>query len=665
MSVRFEPKWPEDPNEDGFYMPEDEDARTLPPNTARTEVFDIISSTYLPGKSPINTLAKFTLFPKLPFELRRIIWRYSLPRRRVVDVLSDDKTGECKSPCPIPTALHVNSEARGVALESYELVFSTQKANAMVYFDFSVDALYIGVGNFSPSRSDPTSVLFRAMQYNDLKRIEHLIIDDQIFFLYPSIEEVDSDSIDDEGQDNSDADSNEPQRGFNKYVALERLRAVTIINNYGNNDLVLQESEDNKGEFHAWCVLDDGKLLHYSPHLMLESVELAALSHFSNLWRLAELVKWEGKEPSLTTLRFVSRERLREEEVWIKRMGFLDQVVLPRGYNCCLYRKDGVIDRIMEMEEDQDVTDLFDYLYDYFDADPEFIYISQNPCVCPIGHKHQEPGPYPTGIYDLRMALAFIDLTFDEILEAPPGAFPEEHSLGDLETSLTLQSSSEAVFVASPQAQEIDLESTPPFDQEFYSLEIGTDALPKHVPQPIAIRVPFLIRWFVEEWGASHDLPVFSLGTMVCIMLILNPSQVLRGFFVFIASFFIARLRLHQYLTPDFALLLCCMVWYAAFSVFASLNRQVSQLMASAAGQRPLKRFYPSNHNLEAVHRKAYQVYCMCVILGTWLLLFLVGLALAFSLMRFIVDLLSILMLLIAALWLLAIWLIVQELRDK
>jgi hypothetical protein len=87
--------------------------------------------------------------------------------------------------------------------------------------------------------------------------------------------------------------------------------------------------------------------------------------------------------------------------------------------------------------------------------------------------------------------------------------------------------------------------------------------------------------------------------------------------------------------------------------------------MASPAGQRALKRFYPSNHNLEAVHRKAYQVYSMCVILGTWLLLFLVGLALAFSLMRFIVDLLSILMLLIAALWLLAIWLMVQELLDK
>ena len=663
MSVRFEPKWPEDPNEDGFYMPEDEDARTLPPDTARTEVYDIISRTYLPSKSPINKLARFTLFPKLPYELRHLIWRYSLPSRRVVDVLYDDKTGECKSPCPIPTALHVNSEARGVALESYELVFSTQKANAMVYFDFSVDALYIGVGNFSPSRSDPTCVLFRAMQYNDLKRIENLIIDDQIFFLYPSIEEIDYDTSDDEAQDSFDADPNEPQRGFNKYVALERLRAVTIINNYGNNDLVLQESENNKGEFHAWCVLDDGKPVHYSPRLMLESVELAALSHFSNLWRLAELVKWEGKEPSLTTLRFVSRERLREDNAWNKRIGYLDQVVLPRGYNCCLYRKDGVIDRIMGMEEDQDTTDLFDALYDYLDADPEFIYISQNPCVCPIGHKYQEPAPYPHGIYNLRAALAFIDSSFEGKLEPPPGAFPEELSFGDWETSLALQSSPEAVFTASPQVQKIDLEPTPPTDQELSPAGIETGAPHKHGPQTVAIKVSFLLPWFVQEWCAFYDL--LSLGTMVCALLIFNLSQVVGGFLVFVAFFFIARLRRQQYLTPNFALLLCYKVWYAAFSVFTSLIKQCSQLTASSAGQRPLKRFYPSNHNLEGIHRKAYQVYCMCVILGAWLLLFLVGLALAFSLMRFIVDLLSILMLLIAALWLLAIWLMVQEMHDK
>ena len=166
MSVRFEPKWPEDPNEDGFYMPKDEDARTQRPDTARTEVYDIISSTYFPSKTPRNTLAKFTLFPKLPFELRHIIWRYNLPRRRGVEVLYDDMTGECASPCSIPMALHVNSDARGAALESYELVFSAQKANAMVYFDSSVDALYIG-GEISLG-PDGTQLVSCSRQYRTM-----------------------------------------------------------------------------------------------------------------------------------------------------------------------------------------------------------------------------------------------------------------------------------------------------------------------------------------------------------------------------------------------------------------------------------------------------------------------------------------------------------------
>jgi len=90
----------------------------------------------------------------LPLELRQIIWRYSLPDRRAVEVFYDE-TVECISPCALPAALHVSSEARGVAFDSYELLFVTRKANAKIYFDVSVDALFLGVGNFSPSSEKP------------------------------------------------------------------------------------------------------------------------------------------------------------------------------------------------------------------------------------------------------------------------------------------------------------------------------------------------------------------------------------------------------------------------------------------------------------------------------------------------------------------------------
>ena len=261
------------------------------------------------------------------------------------------------------------------------------------------------------------------------------------------------------------------------------------------------------------------------------------------------------------------------------------------------------------------------------------------------------------------MALAIIDLSFQKRLEVTSGAFPVEPSFGDQETSLALQSSLEMVFAASSQVQEIDLESTPSTVQELSPLKIETGASPKHGPRPIAVKVPFLLRWVFEEWCAFCDL--FSLGAMVCALLILNLSRIIQGFFVFITFFCIARIRPHRFLKSDFTLLLCCMVWCAAFSVLKSLRKQVSQLINLPAGQRFLKRFYPSSQNLEAVHRKAYQVYCICVILGTWLLLVLIGLALAFTLVRFIVDLLSICMLLVAALWLLAILLMVHEMHNK
>jgi hypothetical protein len=43
-----------------------------------------------------------------------------------------------------------------VAFDSYELLFATRKANAKIYFDVSFDALFLGVGNFSPSNEKPT-----------------------------------------------------------------------------------------------------------------------------------------------------------------------------------------------------------------------------------------------------------------------------------------------------------------------------------------------------------------------------------------------------------------------------------------------------------------------------------------------------------------------------
>lgn len=131
----FEPQWPQTPTGDGVYIP-DTKGRILHPASAPDHLLDLISSTYTSSiKASGVTLSEFTLFPLLPLELRQKIWRYTLPGPRVAEVFYDDDIGECKSPCSLSVALHVNYEARLVALKTYELCFGTSKAPPMVYFN--------------------------------------------------------------------------------------------------------------------------------------------------------------------------------------------------------------------------------------------------------------------------------------------------------------------------------------------------------------------------------------------------------------------------------------------------------------------------------------------------------------------------------------------------
>jgi hypothetical protein len=187
---KFVPKWPDEPNEHDVYLPDDLDSRTPHPPTAPKALFDIISSTYYSSAKPNNDFARFTLFPKLPIELRRIIWRRSLPGQRVVEVLYYNFTGQCRSSRPIPIALHVSSEARGVALESYELAFGTAEAEAMVYFDFKIDALFLSLGNFAPSSWDPARYFFRKLRSIYLCRLQHIMIEDTMRSLYPGFDGI-------------------------------------------------------------------------------------------------------------------------------------------------------------------------------------------------------------------------------------------------------------------------------------------------------------------------------------------------------------------------------------------------------------------------------------------------------------------------------------------
>lgn len=94
---------------------------------------------------PQHNARGFHLFPRLPPELRRKIWRHGLPAPRVVNF---DFISRFRNPPPHfetnygpPSLLHVCRESREVALESYELVFKSKGTSRAFYFDLRRDTL--------------------------------------------------------------------------------------------------------------------------------------------------------------------------------------------------------------------------------------------------------------------------------------------------------------------------------------------------------------------------------------------------------------------------------------------------------------------------------------------------------------------------------------------
>jgi len=72
-----------------------------------------------PQLPPEPARESFKLFPKLPTELKLIIWSLTLPSGRVVSI-KNTASSLVATYNPV-TLLHVNQEARELALKSYHL----------------------------------------------------------------------------------------------------------------------------------------------------------------------------------------------------------------------------------------------------------------------------------------------------------------------------------------------------------------------------------------------------------------------------------------------------------------------------------------------------------------------------------------------------------------
>src|SRR5436190_18405372 len=93
-----------------------------------------------------SPLKSFTLFPKLPIELRLKIWRDSI-QPRMVKVRYDKAHKRCTS-FAIPAILHASRESRYVGLKTYQLCFGLENGGGGLYFNYDIDAVALNWQSF-------------------------------------------------------------------------------------------------------------------------------------------------------------------------------------------------------------------------------------------------------------------------------------------------------------------------------------------------------------------------------------------------------------------------------------------------------------------------------------------------------------------------------------
>jgi hypothetical protein len=142
----------------------------------------------------IEELRTFTLFPKLPAEIRLVVWKYALAVQRISVIKPNRhwifgtaiKPFIITHPSPAPALLHVNYESRCLAEKAYQQPAFNRLTNAPRFFNFEVDALHIRI--FSGSSFWCTLI---PKVVGDSTKVQHLAIYRRhdacsLFFLLPT-----------------------------------------------------------------------------------------------------------------------------------------------------------------------------------------------------------------------------------------------------------------------------------------------------------------------------------------------------------------------------------------------------------------------------------------------------------------------------------------------
>jgi hypothetical protein len=118
-------------------------------------------------------LKSFTLFPKLPLEIRMIIWKLTLQPRDIELYFNYIRGFWTKVMGPV--ALRVNQESRNTVEPFYPLCFGNIAYQPRVLFNFSIDTLFLE-HDFQPQ----LLLLLASLKLDEMAQLRYLAIDAQI-----------------------------------------------------------------------------------------------------------------------------------------------------------------------------------------------------------------------------------------------------------------------------------------------------------------------------------------------------------------------------------------------------------------------------------------------------------------------------------------------------
>jgi hypothetical protein len=146
-----------------------------------------------PQNLGMQTHKSFAFFPKLPLEIRRMIWIFARPVPRVLKIFEkwEGVQKVVYSTAKVPALLHACQESRWIAKEWYKLSFPGdyfEPQSSRIYFDCSSDYIYVpqefGEDKGNPTHSNINPYLIRYMMTSKVMSVIHEVPEIwEIFYL--------------------------------------------------------------------------------------------------------------------------------------------------------------------------------------------------------------------------------------------------------------------------------------------------------------------------------------------------------------------------------------------------------------------------------------------------------------------------------------------------